>query len=128
MATKTNYYFEVQDTDRICGGACYEPTPLTEFQAYSRAIRMGREFLRNTPDADMYSVDLTTGEDGEELVFMVTVVRRGRALDARVWDCCLNEAIYDSGDERIARLMKRCDKHLEAMGMATDLCRKYLCI
>lgn len=120
MATKSNYYFEIQDTDKICGGAYYEATPLTEYQAYTKAIKMGREFLRNCPDADRYSVDLTTGEDGENLVFIVDVKRRGRALDASVWDCRLNEYIYDSGNDRIERLMKKCDEHLEAMGISPN--------
>lgn len=120
MATKCNYYFEIQDTDKICGGAYYESTPLTEYQAYTKAIKMGRDFLRNCPEADRYSVYLTTGEDGEDLIFMVSVNRHGKALDARVWDCRLNKAIYDSQNDRIARLMKQCDEHLEAMGMLAD--------
>lgn len=120
MATKCNYYFEIQDTDKICGGAYYESTPLTEYQAYTKAIRMGRDCLRNNPGIDRYSVDLTTGEDGENLVFMVSITRHGRALDARVWDCRINECIYDSQDDRIAQLMKQCDEHLEAMGIVPN--------
>lgn len=120
MATKCNYYFEIQDTDKICGGTYYESTPLTEYQAYTKAIRMGRDCLRNNPGIDRYSIDLTTGEDGENLVFMVSITRHGRALDARVWDCRINDYIYDSQHDRIAQLMKQCDEHLEAMGIVPN--------
>ena len=120
MATKRNYYFEIQDTEKILGGVYYESTPLTEYQAYTRAIKMGREFLRNTPDAKRYSVFLTCGEDGEDIVFMVDVVRCGRALNARVWDCRQEKYVVDTQNHRIESLMKQCESHLEAIGIRSE--------
>lgn len=120
MKSKRNYYFEIQDTEKISGGVYYESTPLTEYQAYNRAIKMGREFLRNAPDANRYSVFISTGEDGEDLVFLVDVHRCGRALDARVWDCRSQEYVIDTQNARINHLFQQCDRHLEAMGMLQE--------
>ncbi len=120
MATKHNYYFEIRDTDKIFGGIYYDSTPMTEYQAYSKAIRMGRDCLRNSPDINHYYVDVTTGDDAEDMVFSVSVNRHGRALDARVWDYRVKECIYDSQQDRISKVLKQCDDHLAALGYSLD--------
>lgn len=117
MALKRKYSFEVQDSKWIMGGEFPIPEMMTEYQAYTKAVKMGREFLRNAPHADSYHLYIISDDD---LIFSVEVNRNGRKLDARVWDCRSHKFVLDTQNNRIQRLLDQCDRHIEAMNSYSE--------
>lgn len=99
---KTKFYYEIEDSDKICGGI-YPLGGMTEKQALKEVERRVKE-LWKTDKNGLYkiSVNLCTDCDALDMIYNISLFKG----DITIYDYRTEEFVKDTLHDRISRRLK----------------------